>query len=358
MSENTSSRLGSIQFGRLLRRYSGRVVALAKTASIAGTKTAIDAVLNRDRASISFTRLGYGRCSAFLLFALTRIRAVGCSARDAYRAWAWLPTGDFFRKVRINWRSPSDGILLSDNTRRPAIVQIKPQYYSLPPASNRLFAPYFAHPEFYKAGLHDAVRSMRAQSRNLRIFFSGTICRSAYSENFRFPILTRDKILAYVSAKFESAIKTEVTANGSRPICIISTSDTRYVFDKHKLSLRNYMDVMSRADFFICPPGWLMPHSHNLIEAMSVGTIPITNYHSYMQPTLTPGQDCLAFSNLEELEEVINCALCMPAGEIQRLREGVISYYDEHLDPESFAKKFMKLSASISELVVNDESGR
>ena len=122
--------------------------------------------------------------------------------------------------------------------------------------------------------------------------------------------------------------------------------------------MREYIDAMAQSDFFICPPGWFMPHSHNLIEAMSVGTIPITNYHTYMRPSLTPDENCLAFSTLKELENVVNRAQRMAAKEIQRLREGVISYYDEHVDPMSFGLKLIEHSSSISELVVNDESGR
>jgi hypothetical protein len=346
------------QFGRLFRGAGRRAFRLAKAASIAGAKTAIDALLNRDRASISFEHLGDSRYYVYLLFALTRIGAVGCSARDAHRAWEWLPLRDFIRNVRINWRSPSDGILLSESTNGTSILRIKPQYYSSPPADHRLFAPYFAHPEFYKAGLHNEVRGMRGRERNVRIFFAGTLSGSAYSEKFGFPILSREKILGHVIARFEWAIKTEPAENGLRPILIISTSDTRDVIDKHKLSMPEYMDAMSRSDFFICPPGWLMPHSHNLIEAMSVGTIPITNYHSYMRPSLKPDGNCLAFSTVEELERVIDCALCMPATEIQRLREGVISYYEEYIEPESFGKKLMECPPSISEVVVNDESGR
>jgi hypothetical protein len=170
--------------------------------------------------------------------------------------------------------------------------------------------------------------------------------------------LDRDKVLGHVISKFKWAITTEVRANATKPICIVSTGDARDTVEKHKLSMRDYMDAMSRSDFFICPPGVRMPHSHNLIEAMSAGTIPITNYHSYMQPPLTPNGNCLAFSTVEELERVINSALCMPAGEIQRLREGVISYYDEYVEPESFGKRLMERLASVSELVVNDSSSR
>jgi glycosyltransferase involved in cell wall biosynthesis len=279
---------------------------------------------------------------------------------DALRPLIW-DNADIARwyrqKVRINWRTPADGILLSEKRDGPSSVTIRPQYYSSPVAGNRLFAPYFGHPEFYRTGLYNLVRGMRNRERNVRIFFAGTLSDAAYSEKFQFPILDRDQVLGHVMAKFEWAIKTEISENGSRPICIVSTGDLRDSVDKHKLPMRDYLDAMSRSDFFICPPGVRMPHSHNLIEAMSVGTIPITNYDSYMRPTLTPGDNCLAFSTVEELEIAINRALRMSAREIQRMRESVISYYEEHIEPASFGKKLMEQSASISELVVNDESG-
>jgi hypothetical protein len=351
------------QFGRFTRKASRRALRLLGTASIAGAKTLIDAVLNSGRASISFEHLNvtddldYGRHYVYLLFALTRIRAVGCSVRDARRAWEWLPLRDFIKSIRINWRSPQYGILLSESKRGEHILHINPNYYSSHPAGHRLFAPYFAHPEFYRAGLHNEVREMRRQTRNVKIFFAGTVS-SVYSDSFRFPILSRDKVLGHIATKFEWAIKSELSRNDSRPILIVSTSYPGNDTNKYKLSLREYLDVTSRSGFFICPPGWLVPHCHNLIEAMSVGTIPITNYHLYMRPPLTPDGNCLAFSTVEELERVINRALCMPEEEIQRLREGVISYYEEHIEPESFGKKLMECSPLISEVVVNDETGR
>lgn len=74
----------------------------------------------------------------------------------------------------------------------------------------------------------------------------------------------------HVIARFERAIKTELGQTRLRPIFIVSTSDTRDIVDKHKLSIPEYMDAVSRSDFLICPPGWLTHHSYNLIEAMSV----------------------------------------------------------------------------------------
>jgi hypothetical protein len=139
---------------------------------------------------------------------------------------------------------------------------------------------------------------------------------------------------------------------------MILTSDTRDIIEKHKLGLVDYIKLMSRSCFFICSPGWLMPHSHNLIEAMSVGTIPITNYHHYMRPPLTPDINCLTFSTLEELEYVIERALNMTSPEIQNLRNGVIAYYEQYLAPESFAEQLLKSPPQVTEIVMNDESGR
>jgi hypothetical protein len=346
------------QLGQFFRNEGGRAVRLAKATLIASAKTAIDVALTRDRAWISFESFDHRRYYVYLLHALTRIGPVGCSARDAQRACVWLSPGEFIRSVRVNWRPPSNGFLLSEGASGPGILQINPRYYSSPPASDRLFAPYFAHPEFYKAGLHKNVRGMRGRERKVRVFFAGTLSGSAYSEEFPFPILTRDKIFNHILTRFERDIRSGSGGGGSRPIVIVSTGDTRDVIEKHELSPSAYLEAMSRADFFICPPGYRMPHSHNLIEAMSVGTIPITNYHSYMRPALAPDENCVAFSTIAELERVVDRALCMAEGEIRRLRAGVISYYEQNLEPESFGKKLMGRAATISELVVNDESGR
>ena len=43
----------------------------------------------------------------------------------------------------------------------------------------------------------------------------------------------------------------------------------------------------------------------------------------------------------------------MPTAEIERLRAGVISYYEEYIEPERFGKKLMARLPSISELMVD-----
>jgi hypothetical protein len=207
---------------RLLRRAVRRAVRVACVVSIAGAMTLIDFVFNRDRPKISFEHLSDNRYDVYFLFALTRVGPVGCSPRDAPRAFKWMPIRDFLASVRINWRAPTDGGLLSER-QGPDILYINREYYSLPPLENRLFAPYFAHPEFYKAGLQNAVLAMRWRERNIKIFFAGTHSDSRYSENFRFPILSRDKILRHVIEKFERVIRADADKSGVKLILFVLT---------------------------------------------------------------------------------------------------------------------------------------
>jgi glycosyltransferase involved in cell wall biosynthesis len=283
---------------------------------------------------------------------------VGCAPRDAWLAFDWLPVREFTRRIRINWKAPATGIIIGLDGPVEGGVHLIPKYYTSPPAQRRFFAPYFAHPEFYKRKIYLKVLSMRAEERDVKVFFAGTQSLGAYSDNFNFNILNRYVILDHVLEQFRPHIVNDVDRVSQDNILFILNSDTRDVLSVHQLSIEEYMAVMSRSQFFLCPPGYLMPHSHNLIEAMSVGAIPITNYASCMHPPLTPGENCLAFSTLQELEPLIRRVLQMQPVDISRMREAVLEYYDKYLDPKNFANQFLETAHQISEIIVNDESGR
>jgi hypothetical protein len=320
-----------------------------------GSKLAFDYAHPGDVPTFSFESLGqpHNRFYPYLLTALTQTGTIGCSTRDLPRAWRCLSTRDFLLKTR-SVRQGYGKILLSTTREGTGILHINTNYYSAGPAEHRIVAPYFAHPAFYKHKMHTSVFQMRGEPRSIRVFFSGTLSRSAYSEKFHFPILSRDKVLTHVLSTFGDRIATRRDAR-SKPIVMLITSDISDILEKHALSLPDYMDTMARSAFFICPPGTLMPHSHNMVEAMSVGAIPITNYHSYVTPPLTPDVNCLAFSTLKELEEVIERALRMSEAEIRKMRLAVIDYYDRHLDPKSFGKTLRDSGPALEEVVVIDE---
>lgn len=89
-----------------------------------------------------------------------------------------------------------------------------------------------------------------------------------------------------------------------------------------------------------------MPWAHNMAESMAVGTIPILQYTNWCSPPLTHNENCLAFKDAEDLQNVIELALEMAQEEIERMRKNVILYYEKHLSPASVVKKLDKFMHS------------
>jgi hypothetical protein len=215
-------------------------------------------------------------------------------------------------------------------------ITISPTYFSRPTGAS-LIIPYFAHPDYYRTGIYKQVQKLRLKERRFRIVFAGTFHRDVYVNSFAFPILSRFQILEFLIWEFASELL--FVSAGCLPeryggIVLSVTSDTNDNTRKHGLNHMEYIKFLSTADFMIAPPGWLMPMCHNLVEAMSVGTIPITNYPAYVHPhRLVHRQTSMCFSSCEELRATVRDALSMKEDEVLRIRENVIEYYERFLSP-------------------------
>jgi hypothetical protein len=96
-----------------------------------------------------------------------------------------------------------------------------------------------------------------------------------------------------------------------------------------------------------------MPVSHNLIEAVFCGAIPITNGGVYMAEPLADGLNCLEFEDAVGLVSVIERALAMDAGEVARMRQAVRDYYERFLEPNAFGEKLLRSESA--RVLVNAE---
>ncbi|WP_089239453.1 hypothetical protein [Belliella buryatensis] len=94
---------------------------------------------------------------------------------------------------------------------------------------------------------------------------------------------------------------------------------------------------LSKFDFFFALPGMYMPISHNIIEAMSVGTIPFLqqSYADIFQPQLENGINCITYLGIEDLPKKIQYLFSLELNQIISLREEVIKFYLENLTPKS-----------------------
>jgi hypothetical protein len=109
--------------------------------------------------------------------------------------------------------------------------------------------------------------------------------------------------------------------------------------DQPRIGETHWLSTLATSDFFLCPPGYVMPMCHNTVEAMAVGAIPIINYPEWFDPHLEHLQNCIAFDEKGDLLAKLNEVLAMDAGQIARMRQRVIAYYDQCLAPERFVRK-------------------
>jgi glycosyltransferase involved in cell wall biosynthesis len=122
---------------------------------------------------------------------------------------------------------------------------------------------------------------------------------------------------------------------------------------KSFLSQDHYFAALRECDFVLSPPGWCMPLSHNLIEAVFCGAIPITNGGAFMAEPLADGLNCLEFEDAVGLVSVIERALAMDADEVERMRRAVLEYYDRFLEPKASGEKLLRSESA--RVLVNAE---
>jgi hypothetical protein len=234
-----------------------------------------------------------------------------------------------------------------------------------PPLATALRAPYFMHPSVYHRGLHkkrssdtdldtrhsaegaSASHPLRATSyspqrhRRFRIGFFGTHDREFYTKHYHFPGMNRFEILEVFLQKYGNRMTHLQGGPKNWDPCEIAVSiDARGGDRRGKafLSQDHYFEALHECDFVLSPPGWCMPVSHNLIEAMFCGAIPITNGGAFMAEPLADDVNCLAFKNVEELAAAVERALAMDVGEVELMRRAVREYYNRFLEPKAFAE--------------------
>jgi len=236
-------------------------------------------------------------------------------------------------------------------------------------APEALRAPYFMHPSVYHRGLHKSRLPTRhsqpvtrhsaegashllpvtsyppQRRRRFRLGFFGTHDREFYTKHYHFPGMNRFVILELFLGKFRDRMRRLRGFSRDWDPCEMAVSiDDRGGDRKGKsfLSQDHYFEALHECDFVLSPPGWCMPLSHNLVEAMFCGAIPITNAGSFMAEPLKDGETCLEFEDVEDLVTVIERALAMDAGEVLKMRQAVSDYYDRFLDPKAFAEELSR----------------
>jgi hypothetical protein len=220
-------------------------------------------------------------------------------------------------------------------------VQVRFDMFSSFLTSNPIIMPFPMHPVHSGTTAHDLER-LRTRERQLRIFFSGDT--NGYGREWvhypktkmpRLPIVNciKERLSDSLVVVHDISVLDGFKRKGYSRKCVITASSEVRTADA------DWLATLAQADFFLSPPGIVMPMCHNIIEAMAVGTIPITNYPEWLDPHLENMKNCIVFDDCDDLIAKLRQALAMEPHEIVRMRANVIDYHDRHLRPQTFADR-------------------
>jgi hypothetical protein len=199
-----------------------------------------------------------------------------------------------------------------------------------------VIAPYAMHPAQVMRATPGELERLRASPRRMRILFAGD--SKGYVRNrvrYPGPKLARLEILNALKERLGDAIVAVSGAEDIVQLCETGFVDRFVLSDSGSgIAPAKWLPTLALADFFLCPPGIVMPMCHNVIEAMAVGTIPVINYGEWFHPNLQHLTSCIVFDDEDDLVEKMRMVLRMPDSQIRRMRANVVDYYESHLRPE------------------------
>lgn len=201
--------------------------------------------------------------------------------------------------------------------------------------------PYPMHPATLPHADATSLLALRASGPREPIFFAGNQ-KPKYGDarmqrNFR--LLSRLEILGTLAAEFPLRVRASIPSSApadsdsrQRPIVI---SDSRI----DKIRAADWLPTLAKTQFFICCPGSSQPVCHNLVEAMSVGTIPIIEYGDRVTPELCDGENAICFRGRKGLIDAIERIESLTPNQISTLSSSAASFYDQHLCCTKFLRQ-------------------
>ena len=214
-------------------------------------------------------------------------------------------------------------------------------------------APYPLHPlqsRYYSDPF--SLAELGKSKRRIKVLFSGKTLKDMYA-NVRvkkfFNVIPRLEVLQFILSRFDKRSRL-LNKESDKLILeqLLASNDysNEIIISEVKTNAEDWLKILSKTDFFICPPGAKMPWCHNSVEAMAAGAIPILEYGNLFYPALQNMKNCLSYSNYAELEKAINIALEMDTVEIEAMRKNVLDYYNTYLSIPSITKKINTFSNS------------
>ncbi|WP_340063811.1 hypothetical protein [Ascidiimonas aurantiaca] len=247
-------------------------------------------------------------------------------------------------------------LLLRHNGVEKKVILVFPSGMQVLPENNFVM-PYMMHPVMYHKGYYKEVVKYRENPSRMKILFAGNVDKKEYSRKILKERFNKTHRFEIISSLLKTGKKDEIelvtkkeqlipTENKHDRLFIVRSSD-------YKIPFEQWLEVLSRAVFFLACSGSKMPMCHNVVEAMSVGTIPILEYPEFFSPPLEHKKNCIVYSGVDDLHEKIHEVLHMPSSEIIEMKANAIAYYEKWLTPETWVEQLVNKPFKNITLIMN-----
>lgn len=220
-----------------------------------------------------------------------------------------------------------------------------PDYFHAPfmqnPQKNTYHIPMTMSPDFYHKKIWN--KSVKPKKRKKSIFMAGSFDKRAYTEIKNTPFKVESRVEVYDCLK-ENKLLTKVNSFEDLQILLKSDSDNFCVIINtalFKIDMNKIRETISHFYYFLALPGVVMPHAQNLIEALSVGSIPIIHeeYAQLMIPNLKHMHNAIVYNDLEDLPDKIKLAYNLDDKVLSEMINNASKYYQENLSVSTVVNK-------------------
>ncbi len=245
--------------------------------------------------------------------------------------------GSWILKERVKLGKPEEADLVITKD------QLSNDYFGKG-VENSYYVPMSEYPGMYRNSIQPG-KNKAGQKRKKSVFMSGNIDPKHYNKISKagfFKIASRSEVAKFIQEQpyyyeigSHSALRSFIDGKIDHKAIIINSSK------QFRIPLNNLKEVLQEFHFYLALPGIFIPQSHNLVEAMSMGCIPIIHktYAQLMYPSLKHMETALVYDSLEELDQLILKSFSLEESQIDSLKNYVLEYYDCHLSPKAVVRK-------------------
>ncbi len=199
---------------------------------------------------------------------------------------------------------------------------------------------------YYRYDWREGFSSEKVRKKS--IFMIGNMDSELYNTIKRknlFKILSRPDVadfLAerdyYLPVSSYKALKDFIQGPGDSKVILIDTSKS------FQIKGENLKGTLKEFAFYLALPGINIPHSHNIIEAMSVGCIPVLHqtYANLFFPPLEHHINAMVYTDFESLNSIVIEVFGYSDEFIRGMQNNTYKYYYDYLTPEAVVGKIEK----------------